>query len=228
MKKEQLYEALGDIDEKYIAEARHETKKKVTPLWLRWGAMVACLCLAVITAAVVFLGNPVFGPEEDKTDDYGNTVSYAGWSDDPALYEGAVNKELLQDGTDVHLPVFQMDTLADLEQFRTNYGGVFSMGATYNDALSFDGALAKAQWDREMIFEDHSLLVIYVPSTSGSYRYGVQKVTADGASLCVSVEQKNDPEAVTCDLAGWFILMEIRDEEIRTYSSIDALLEEKK
>ena len=47
MRKEEFSEVLGDIDEKHILEARagHKTKK---PVWLKWGAMVACLCLVVV------------------------------------------------------------------------------------------------------------------------------------------------------------------------------------
>ena len=45
MKKEQLFEVLGDISESYINEARQTPVKKATPAWRKWGAMVACFCL---------------------------------------------------------------------------------------------------------------------------------------------------------------------------------------
>ncbi len=37
MKKEQLYEVLGDIDENYINDAHLTTKKKSRPAWIKWG-----------------------------------------------------------------------------------------------------------------------------------------------------------------------------------------------
>lgn len=48
MKKEQLYEVLGDINENYINDAHMTTKKNFRPVWLKWGALAACLCLVVI------------------------------------------------------------------------------------------------------------------------------------------------------------------------------------
>ena len=51
MKKEKLYETIGDINENYVNEA-HMTAKKSRPGWLRWGAMAACLALVVMVATV--------------------------------------------------------------------------------------------------------------------------------------------------------------------------------
>lgn len=47
MKKEQLYEALGDINENYVNEAHLTAKKTARPIWLKWAAMAACLCLVL-------------------------------------------------------------------------------------------------------------------------------------------------------------------------------------
>ncbi len=47
MTNEKLYEVLGDINEKYVKEAR-EYRKAKKPVWLKWGAMAACLCLVVV------------------------------------------------------------------------------------------------------------------------------------------------------------------------------------
>ena len=154
---------------------------------------------------------------------YGNTVSYVGWSDDRSICDGALNKELLQSETGIHLPIFKMDTLEDLKQFRAKYETVLAMDRSYGDVLSFEDALTKAQWDRESFFEEHSLLVVYVPSNSGSLRFGVHGVKITDRSLCVSVEQKNAPEIFTDDMAGWFILVEVEDEEIQNCNSFDAI-----
>ncbi len=52
MTNEKFYEVLGDINEKYVEEAReyHKAKK---PVWLKWGAIAACLCLVVSIAIPV-------------------------------------------------------------------------------------------------------------------------------------------------------------------------------
>ena len=93
MKKEQLYEVLGDINENYVNDAHMTAKKSAYPIWLKWVAMAACLCLVVSGAFVlprlqnnknVLLVNTVDGvasadmdvqftyypdPSEDKSDD---------------------------------------------------------------------------------------------------------------------------------------------------------------
>lgn len=46
MTNEKLYEVLGDINEKYVSEARGYQKAK-KPIWVKWGAIVACLCLMI-------------------------------------------------------------------------------------------------------------------------------------------------------------------------------------
>ncbi len=46
MDKENLYEAMGNIDEKRI-HAAHAPAAKKKPVWVKWGAMAACLCLIV-------------------------------------------------------------------------------------------------------------------------------------------------------------------------------------
>ena len=45
MKNEELFEVLGDIDEKYIAQAKEETQKRKH--WKRFVMLAACLCLVV-------------------------------------------------------------------------------------------------------------------------------------------------------------------------------------
>lgn len=46
MRKEDFAETFGDINEKHILEARADRKAK-KPVWLKWAAMAACLCLVL-------------------------------------------------------------------------------------------------------------------------------------------------------------------------------------
>ena len=151
---------------------------------------------------------------------YGNTVAYAGWSDDPSISEGALNKDTL---TDNHLPIFKIDTLEDLESFKEKYASILSMDSGYNETLSFNASLAKAQWDREGFFQNNTLLVVYVPANSGSLRFAVHNIEVTYESVCVYVEQTNRPEIFTEDMAGWFVLVEIADDEIRNCYAYDAI-----
>ena len=47
MKNEELYDVIGEIDEKYIKDAHHTVKTKSYPLWIKVGAVAACLCLLI-------------------------------------------------------------------------------------------------------------------------------------------------------------------------------------
>ncbi len=85
MKNEKMYEAIGNINEDYIKSA-HAPRVKRQTVWVKWGAMAACLCLivgAVIVSGRFILngGNPVVEPPgTEQTYEHGasgdNDLSY--------------------------------------------------------------------------------------------------------------------------------------------------------
>ena len=154
---------------------------------------------------------------------YENTVAYAGWSDDASITEGALNRELLQ-SEQGHLPIFKLDTIGDLDRFKKAYGDVLTMDQGYNQYGSLEERLSQTQWDRESFFAQNTLLVVYVPTNSGSYRFVVGDVSILDGAMRVYVEQKNAPEVGTDDMAGWFILVGITDKDARECTSFDAIL----
>jgi hypothetical protein len=176
--------------------------------------------IALILAPLCLLGLVACFPVDRG---YGSTVAYAGWSDDPIIADGAMNKELLKSKSSNHLPIFKFDTLDELEQFKSKYENVFAMNYGYNNELSFNEALAKAQWDKEGFFKDNSLLAVYVPANSGSLKFALHNIEVTYESVCVYVEQTNRPEIFTEDMAGWFVLVEIADDEIRNCYAYDAI-----
>jgi hypothetical protein len=48
MKNERILNCLGDVDENYIAEAAPSAQKKHRPIWVKWGAMAACLAVVLV------------------------------------------------------------------------------------------------------------------------------------------------------------------------------------
>lgn len=52
MNKERFAEAISMVDDKYYEEAANYQRKKKTPVWVRWGAMAACLLIALSIGAV--------------------------------------------------------------------------------------------------------------------------------------------------------------------------------
>ena len=182
------------------------------------------------TLAIVFIVLYLFGLVSCKPKEldsgYESALSYVGLANDWTIYDDALNNELLQRGRNEHLPIFKLDTLEDLEQFKSKYENTLSMNRDYDEVLSFEGALAKSRWDEADFFNEHSLLVVYVSATSGSYRFFLHEVEVKDSSVCVYVEREDIPEdkCLTMDMAGWCILVAIKDEEIRGQGSFDAIL----
>ncbi len=56
MKKEDLFELLGEADENSVLNAKQERVRKSRPAWVKWVALAACLVLA-IAAVLPHLGN---------------------------------------------------------------------------------------------------------------------------------------------------------------------------
>ena len=67
MKKEELFNIIGEVDEQKVAAAGMAmNKKKSRPVWVKWGAMAACLCLVVVGAVLPMTNNdtPTHSQEE--------------------------------------------------------------------------------------------------------------------------------------------------------------------
>lgn len=85
MTTEELYEILGDIDERCVKEAReYRTSKK--RIWRKWGAIAACLCLVAVGTFVTirFLGGIVTQPNDIPGTDIAQRGddSSSGWQDE--------------------------------------------------------------------------------------------------------------------------------------------------
>lgn len=88
MKKEDLFDILGEVDEEKVTTAGRAmtTKKKPNLVWLKWGTMAACLCL--IVGVIIRIGID-FVPSQ-MTDIYreGNLIEITQESELPATYNG--------------------------------------------------------------------------------------------------------------------------------------------
>lgn len=85
-----LLQAMGRIDPKLIADAAPDVtqKKGVNKVWLKWGAIAACLCLVVAGAFRIAIG---FIPSQ-MTDIFREGIQYEIKSvyDLPAEYDGTI------------------------------------------------------------------------------------------------------------------------------------------
>lgn len=51
MKKEELFDIIGEVDEQKVIEANKSVskKKKAQKMWLKWGALAACICIVIVS-----------------------------------------------------------------------------------------------------------------------------------------------------------------------------------
>ena len=57
MNSKKFSEAMSELDSKYVDEAINYKKKSKKPIWIKWGAIAACLCLVVAGIAVSQIPN---------------------------------------------------------------------------------------------------------------------------------------------------------------------------
>lgn len=150
---------------------------------------------------------------------FDTAVSYANWADGDAICSGALNTGKMAISSVQHLPIYRFDTLDDLERFKQSFGNVLSMEQGYDEVPSFNEVIAGYD---AVFFDENALMLVYVSAGSGSYRFGVSSVYCDGTSFCIHVEQTNHPEAVTDDMAGWFITAAVPDSMIEGCTEFDA------
>ena len=64
MNSKKLSDAMSELDTKYVDEAPNYKKKSKKPIWVKWGAVAACLCLVVAAISVSHILN---SPQDDTT-----------------------------------------------------------------------------------------------------------------------------------------------------------------
>ena len=149
------------------------------------------------------------------------SVSYANWVEESELYFGALNIEKMVISSVLHLPIYKFDTLADLNQFKQNVSDILSVDVAHDEMPSFNDTTANYD---ESFFESNTLLLVYVSSGSGTYRYGVKSIFCENDSFCIQIKPLNNPEVVTMDMAGWFVTVAVSDRVIEDCAEFDAYL----
>ena len=73
MNAKKFSDAMSELDSKYIDEAINYKKKSKKPVWVKWGAMAACLCLIVVAIITV----PSMLTPQESDDGGGGTIADA-------------------------------------------------------------------------------------------------------------------------------------------------------
>ena len=147
------------------------------------------------------------------------TVSYANWTEDSEIYIRALNTNKMALNSVLHLPIYKFSALEELEKFKLDFGEALTMDSAYDEVPSFNDVTA--DYD-ETFFNENALMLVYVSASSGTCRFGVNSVFCNGSSFCIHIEQLNDPEVVTADMAGWFITVAVPHSMVANCSEFDA------
>jgi len=140
-----------------------------------------------------------------------------------AIFEKALNADRIEPGSHSNIPVYKLDTAEDLAQFEREFYDDFSWSKSHNELPSFSEV--RTTFD-EAFFENNALLLAYVSSASGTYRYDVRSVRCDGKSLCITVYQTlENLELVDALGAGWLVLVTVPDSLVSEVTVFDAILE---
>ena len=148
-------------------------------------------------------------------------TAYAGWSESDEIYTRALNTKKMAQSSQKHLPIYRLDTLADVEAFRSTFENHLAFEYGFDVVKSFNDTIE--MFADETYLKAYSLIVVYVQANSGTYRYGVESIFCDGESFTVSVEELKHPTEVTTDLAGWFIIIVVPDSMIANCTEFDAI-----
>lgn len=159
--------------------------------------------------------------ENEGSKPYSCSIAFANWTDDGRIYAGALNSDAMVISSVQHLPVFKIDTAAELDAFKTSYRDILTMDQGLDEAPSFESITAAYD---DSFFSKYSLMLVYVSASASSFRFGVGDVYCDGQSMCIFVEQLNHPEAYDCMMAGWLAVVEVDKEDIADCTDFDAQL----
>ncbi|MBR3715443.1 MAG: hypothetical protein IKM18_06000 [Clostridia bacterium] len=120
-----------------------------------------------------------------------------------------------------HLPVFKFDSVAELKQFKEQFGGEKVYDYDYgNEAMAFNEATR--EYDDEF-FAENSLMLVYITENYTCYQHGLKSLSFDGNSFVAHVLRKNDPEMGGALITEYFMTFEVKKSDLENITEFDAI-----
>lgn len=160
--------------------------------------------------------------ESYKDNNYNVKIAYANYSSDSLIISECLNKDTMLISSVRHLPVYKFEKKDELDVFKNKFKDSFSMNHGYAEVPAFNEVTANYDDD---FFENHILILAYVSTNSGSFRYGINEVKKENKKFCLNILKTNNPEVYTSDMSGWFFIVEFDKEYIKDCTEFDAQLE---
>ncbi|MBQ9082454.1 MAG: hypothetical protein IJY28_03020 [Clostridia bacterium] len=183
-------------------------KTSGAPLFWATLMMVICLVGAIMTA------------ESRKPTVQSDTkFCWVGWTSDDIWSDVAANSAMLN--TDGTLPLVKLESVAQLNSFRTHLtGNGLTVTDKYDEIASFDEAVASYD---DAFFADKILLAVYVSEGSGSIRHEFAGWDTHNKTAVVQISSVSGGDTSTEDMAGWLALIPAVRSELANYTAFDAV-----
>lgn len=176
--------------------------------------MKKLICLLVLIILILSFAGCAKEAKYDADGTY-----WAGHIEDDTMFMGALNRNKMVISSVMHLPIYKFEKKAALDAFIKGYAEKEDMALEYDGNMSFIEATNNLN---DRFFEENTLIIVYVPATSGSLRFGIKEIYLKDEHLCIYVEQTNSPEVHTDDMAGWFITAAFSKKDIEKCKYFDA------
>ena len=147
-------------------------------------------------------------------------IAYANWSEDPVITQKCINGEFFIYSDLPRLPMYRITSAAELAEFRNTFDNILTLHQGYDEIPSFDEQTAGYD---QLFFQECDVLIAYVGTSSGSFRFGLREIRNDNGTMRMYVVQTNDPEAYDCAMAGWFVIAEVSKADTAKFEKFDAV-----
>ena len=147
-------------------------------------------------------------------------IAYANWSEDPVITQKCINGEFFIYSDLPRLPLYRITSAAELAEFRNTFENILSLHQGYDEIPSFDKQTAGYD---QLFFQECDVLIAYVGTSSGSFRFGLREIRDDNGTMRMYVVQTNDPETYDCAMAGWFVIAEVSKADTAKFEKFDAV-----
>lgn len=165
----------------------------------------------VVTAPNVAASNPVGEA----------TVAPTTYRLEGELYTNALNADKITEMFSPHEPIYTFDTAEELQNFKKKFGDSFDMDKRWDEVPSF--STVTADYD-EAFFKDNSIILIYIATGSGTYRYDVDSVDYNTTSLTVHVRETTNAMWRDAMCQGWFMTITIPDSYLINCTEFDSVI----
>lgn len=234
----ELLEGMSYVDERFVDEAETQTIQKcVISPWMKLLPVAACLCILLVGAFSIWDLLPfnakstegsTKGDQESASDTNQSDGGIESESQKPAggdpqswLYQTQYIRTNGGD-EDIAYPSYVIiRSRAELEQYYDDNKSVYDLEhheQVYSDTtIGFLDAIE--QYD-DAFFADRDLIILVLEEGSGSIRHEVNGIRPYYDNSWQLTVRRITPEAGTCDMAQWHLLIEVQKDLIAAHESI--------